>query len=196
MNIILKPLVLIGLILISPIIFISLFLVWFEDGSPVIFVQERLGLSKNKFKILKIRTMYKSAPNLGTHEVANAYYLNIGSIIRRIKIDELPQLVNYLKGELELIGPRPGLPSQVKLKEYRDAYNIFNVKPGITGLAQVLGYDMSNPRKLAMIDSLYIKNRSIRLDVKIFFATFFNSYRAALYLSFENEIKQIIEKDN
>lgn len=196
MNIILKPLVLIGLILISPIIFISLFLVWFEDGSPVIFVQERLGLSKNKFKILKIRTMYKSAPNLGTHEVANAYYLNIGSIIRRIKIDELPQLVNYLKGELELIGPRPGLPSQVKLKEYRDAYNIFNVKPGITGLAQVLGYDMSNPRALAMIDSLYIKNRSIQLDVKIFFATFFNSYRAALYLSFENEIKQIIEKDN
>ena len=196
MNIILKPLVLIGLILISPIIFISLFLVWLEDGSPVIFVQERLGLSKNKFKILKIRTMHKSAPNLGTHEVANAYYLNIGSIIRRIKIDELPQLVNYLKGELELIGPRPGLPSQVKLKEYRDAYNIFNVKPGITGLAQVLGYDMSNPRELAMIDSLYIKNRSIRLDVKIFFATFFNSYRAALYLSFENEIKQIIEKDN
>ena len=196
MNIILKPLVLIGLILISPIIFISLFLVWLEDGSPVIFVQERLGLSKNKFKILKIRTMYKSAPNLGTHEVANAYYLNIGSIIRKIKIDELPQLVNYLKGELELIGPRPGLPSQVKLKEYRDAYNIFNVKPGITGLAQVLGYDMSKPRALAMIDSLYIKNRSIQLDVKIFFATFFNSYRAALYLSFENEIKQIIEKDN
>lgn len=196
MNIILKPLVLIGLILISPIIFISLFLVWLEDGSPVIFVQERLGLSKNKFKILKIRTMHKSAPNLGTHEVANAYYLNIGSIIRKIKIDELPQLVNYLKGELELIGPRPGLPSQVKLKEYRDAYNIFNVKPGITGLAQVLGYDMSNPRALAMIDSLYIKNRSIQLDVKIFFATFFNSYRAALYLSFENEIKQIIEKDN
>lgn len=196
MNIILKPLVLIGLILISPIIFISLFLVWLEDGSPVIFVQERLGLSKNKFKILKIRTMYKSAPNLGTHEVANAYYLNIGSIIRKIKIDELPQLVNYLKGELELIGPRPGLPSQVKLKEYRDAYNIFNVKPGITGLAQVLGYDMSNPRALAMIDSLYIKNRSIQLDVKIFFATFLNSYRAALYLSFENEIKQIIEKDN
>jgi lipopolysaccharide/colanic/teichoic acid biosynthesis glycosyltransferase len=196
MNIILKPLVLIGLILISPIIFISLFLVWLEDGSPVIFVQERLGLSKNKFKILKIRTMYKSAPNLGTHEVANAYYLNIGSIIRKIKIDELPQLVNYLKGELELIGPRPGLPSQVKLKEYRDAYNIFNIKPGITGLAQVLGYDMSNPRALAMIDSLYIKNRSIQLDVKIFFATFFNSYRAALYLSFENEIKQIIEKDN
>ena len=196
MNIILKPLVLIGLILISPIIFISLFLVWLEDGSPVIFVQERLGLSKNKFKILKIRTMYKSAPNLGTHEVANAYYLNIGSIIRKIKIDELPQLVNHLKGELELIGPRPGLPSQVKLKEYRDAYNIFNIKPGITGLAQVLGYDMSNPRALAMIDSLYIKNRSIQLDVKIFFATFFNSYRAALYLSFENEIKQIIEKDN
>lgn len=196
MNIILKPLVLIGLILISPIIFISLFLVWLEDGSPVIFVQERLGLSKNKFKILKIRTMYKSAPNLGTHEVANAYYLNIGSIIRKIKIDELPQLVNYLKGELELIGPRPGLPSQVKLKEYRDAYNIFNIKPGITGLAQVLGYDMSNPRALAMIDSLYIKNRSMQLDVKIFFATFFNSYRAALYLNFENEIKQIIEKDN
>lgn len=195
MNIILKPLVLIGLILILPIICVSLLLVWLEDGSPMIFVQERLGLNKNKFKIFKIRTMYKSAPNLGTHEVANTYYLRIGSIIRKIKIDELPQLVNYLKGELELVGPRPGLPTQIKLKEYRDAYNIFDVKPGITGLAQVLGYDMSNPRVLAMIDSLYIKNRSIQLDVKIFFATFFKSYRTALCLSFESEINQIIKEE-
>lgn len=195
MNIILKPLVLIGLILTSPIICISLLLIWLEDGSPVIFVQDRLGINKNKFKMLKIRTMIKSAPNLGTHEIANTYYLKIGSIIRKIKVDELPQLINYLKGELELVGPRPGLPTQIKLKEYRDAYNIFSVKPGITGLAQILGYDMSNPKLLAMIDNLYIKNRSIELDVKIFLATFVKSYKVALYARFQNEIKHIIKKE-
>jgi lipopolysaccharide/colanic/teichoic acid biosynthesis glycosyltransferase len=76
---------------------------------PVIFVQERLGLNKNKFKIFKIRTMHKSAPNLGTHEVANSYYLRIGSIIRKIKIDELPQLINYLKRRARTYWSKAGL---------------------------------------------------------------------------------------
>lgn len=195
MNIILKAIVLLSLIIISPIILISIFLVWLEDGSPTIFIQERLGLNKDKFNIYKIRTMHKSTPNLGTHEVENLYYLKIGSIIRKIKIDELPQLLNFVKGDLNLVGPRPGLPNQHKLKEYREIYNVFETKPGITGLSQILGYDMSDPELLAMMDDLYIKNKSFKLDLKIFFGTFIKSLRLSLYSDFKDQI-EVLNKGN
>ena len=193
MNILMKLLVIVGLITISPIIVLSIFLVLLEDGRPVIFKQKRLGKKKKEFTLYKIRTMYKSAPNLGTHEVSKSYYLNYGSFIRKFKVDELPQLVNYLKGEINLIGPRPGMSSQIELKEYRDIHNIFSVKPGITGFAQILGYDMSNPEVLAKIDKLYIKKKSVKLDLKIFFGTFFKSIRTALKLKYKLEIEKIIK---
>lgn len=193
MNILMKLLVLAGLIIVSPIIFISLFLVLFEDGRPVIFSQKRLGKEKKEFTLYKIRTMYKSAPSLGTHEVSSSHYLNFGSLLRKFKLDELPQLINYLKGEINLIGPRPGMSSQIKLKEYRDTHNIFSVKPGITGFAQVLGYDMRDPEILAKIDRLYIEKKSLKLDLKIFFGTFFKSFRSKLNLKYKYEIEQIIK---
>jgi O-antigen biosynthesis protein WbqP len=195
MNFILKIFVFIGFIIISPIILISLMLIWFEDGSPVIFAQERLGINKNRFRIYKIRTMYKTAPNLGTHEVGTMHYLIAGSFLRKIKIDELPQLLNYLKGEIVLVGPRPGLPTQEKLKKYREKYNIFDIKPGITGLSQILGYDMSNPEVLAKVDKLYINNKSIRLDLYIFLATFIKSLRSKIFLKFKDEIELTINKE-
>jgi lipopolysaccharide/colanic/teichoic acid biosynthesis glycosyltransferase len=170
-------------------------LIWFEDGSPVIFAQERLGINKNRFRIYKIRTMYKTAPNRGTHEVGTIHYLIVGSFLRKIKVDELPQLLNYLKGEIVLVGPRPGLPTQEKLKKYREKYNIFDTKPGITGLSQILGYDMSNPEVLAKVDKLYINNKSIRLDLYIFLATFIKSLRSKLFLKFNDEIELIINKE-
>ena len=191
MNYVMKILVLVGLILISPLIFFSLFLVFIEDGRPAIFAQERFGENKKKFTLYKIRTMNKSVPNLGTHQVNSSNYLYIGAILRKIKIDELPQLINYLKGDLALVGPRPGLLNQIELEECRDLYNIFNVKPGITGFAQILGYDMSNPDLLAKIDSLYIKNKSALLDVKIFFGTFLKPIRSSLLLRFKDEIEEI-----
>ena len=193
MNIFMKLLVLVGLIIVSPIIVISIFLVLLEDGRPAIFMQKRLGKNKKEFTLYKIRTMYKSAPNLGTHEVSSSHYLNFGSLLRKLKIDELPQLINYLKGEINLIGPRPGMSSQIKLKEYRDIHKIFNVKPGITGFAQILGYDMSNPEVLAKIDRLYIEKKSVTLDLKIFFGTFFKSLRSSLNLQYKYEIEQIIK---
>ena len=195
MNFILKIFVFIGFIIVSPIILISLILIWFEDGSPVIFAQERLGINKNSFRIYKIRTMYKTAPNLGTHEVGIIHYLIAGSFLRKIKVDELPQLLNYLKGEIVLVGPRPGLPTQEKLKKYREKYNIFDTKPGITGLSQILGYDMSNPEVLAKVDKLYINNKSIRLDLYIFLATFIKSLRSKIFLKFKDEIELIINKE-
>ena len=193
MNIFMRTSVMIGLVLVSPLIFISLFFIFIEDGRPTLFLQERLGKNKKNFTLYKIRTMYKSAPNLGTHQVDTSNYLFFGTLLRKIKIDELPQLINYLKGDLTLVGPRPGLVNQIELKEYRDFYNIFNVKPGITGLAQILGYDMSNPKLLAKIDNLYIKNKSTALDAKIFFGTFIKPIRSSIYLKFKDEIEEIIK---
>ena len=135
--------------------------------------------------------MYLSAPNLGTHEVSSSNYLKVGSILRKLKIDELPQVINFIKGDINLIGPRPGLPSQSDLKKFRLANDIFNTTPGITGLAQVLGYDMSHPEKLAKIDCLYISNKNLKLDLIIFFATFFKSFKKELSVMFLEEIKRI-----
>ena len=194
MNILLKIFFIFGFTLTFPIIIFALILVWCEDGYPVIFVQERLGINKKKFNIYKIRTMDKSAPNLGTHQVEITHQLKFGSIIRRLKIDELPQLINYINGDILLVGPRPGLPNQEKLKIYREKYGVFKVKPGITGLSQVLGYDMSNPKLLAMIDSLYIKQRTNKLDIIIFFATFLHPFKKKLYEKYRNNIKEFKDK--
>lgn len=186
----LKIIVIFAFILIIPIIIFSLILVWFEDGCPVIFIQKRLGKNKIHFNLYKIRTMNKSAPNDGTHKVRKTYHLKSGTILRKLKIDELPQIINYIKGDILLVGPRPGLPNQKDLETYRDAYNVFDVKPGITGLAQVLGHDMSNPELLAFIDNLYIKEKTIKLDIMIFFATFFSKIETKLNKKFSCNIKQ------
>lgn len=189
MNIFIKIFVAIGLLILSPIILISIFIILFEDGYPVFFIQERYGKNMKVFKLIKIRTMYKSAPNLGTHEVANNYHLKFGSILRRFKIDELPQLLNVIKGDLVLVGPRPSLPIQTELREVRKEYNIFSVYPGVTGLSQVLGYDMSNPKLLAKLDGIYVLNKNTKLDLMIFFATFSTIYRHKLEVQFKDELK-------
>jgi len=195
-NIFLKIFFTLGFILTLPLIIFALILVWYEDGHPVIFVQKRLGMNKKKFNIYKIRTMDKSTPNLGTHQVEITHQLKFGSIIRRLKIDELPQLINYIKGDILLVGPRPGLPNQKELEIYREKYGVFMVKPGITGLSQVLGYDMSNPKLLAMIDSLYIKQRTTKLDITIFFATFLHPFKKKLYEKYRNNIQEFKDKLN
>ena len=165
---------LVGLICVSPLLIIAGLIIVIEDGFPAFFVQERIGLDKNTFKIIKIRTLKKNTPNIGTHELKNSNMLKNGSWIRKIKLDEFPQLINVLKGELNLVGPRPGLVSQEKLLGERSLKNIFTVRPGITGLAQILGYDMSDPKKLAEIDEAYIINKSIFLDFLIIMGTFLN----------------------
>ena len=194
LNFFLKPLALLGLILLTPLLLISIFFIFIEDGFPAFFIQKRLGINKKVFNLYKIRSMYKDAPNLGTHEVSNVHYLKIGSILRKLKIDELPQVVNYLKGDINLIGPRPGLPNQYKLTKYRDENNIFAIVPGISGLSQILGFDMSNPRLLAKVDLLYIRDKSIKLDLLIFVATFFKPFRKKLLDKYQNEIVNFNEE--
>ena len=163
---------LVGLLSIAPVLFIAAIAIFIEDGMPIFFVQERIGKNKLIFKILKIRTLKLEAPSIGTHELDQKYMLKSGKLIRKIKLDEFPQLINVLKGEINLVGPRPGLVSQVNLMECREAKRIYDVKPGITGLSQVLGYDMSNPKKLAEIDKIYIEKKSVLIDFLILASTF------------------------
>jgi len=163
---------LVGLLSIAPILFIAAIAIFIEDGAPVFFVQERIGKNKLIFKIFKMRTLKLEAPNIGTHELDQTYKLKSGKLIRKIKLDEFPQLINVLKGEINLVGPRPGLVSQVNLIECREAKRIYDVKPGITGLSQVLGYDMSNPKKLTEIDKIYIEKKSVLIDFLILASTF------------------------
>lgn len=191
LNTLLKIVTLIGLIFLLPVIAISALLVLLEDGKPVFFIQKRIGKDLKVFNIYKIRTMYNNTASLGTHEVDKSNYLKTGTLLRLTKLDELPQLINYIKGELMLIGPRPGLVSQLELKDERLKRKVFSIAPGISGLGQVLGYDMSDPVKLSKIDALYISNKNIYLDFKILIATFFKPLRKSLMLRFKDQIKNI-----
>lgn len=165
---------LIGLISVSPFLFLASLIILLEDGFPIFFIQKRFGKDKKFFNIIKIRTLKKNTPNTGSHELKSKYLLISGKWIRKIKLDEFPQLINVLKGDVNLVGPRPGLINQKELLNERSLKNIYSVKPGITGLAQILGYDMSDPKKLAEIDKTYIINKSFRLDFSIILGTFFN----------------------
>ena len=170
----------IGLTLISPLIFFAALVIILEDGVPIFFIQQRLGKNRKIFNIIKVRTLKTSAPQTGTHELDKKHKLKIGNIIRKVKLDEFPQLINVIKGDINLIGPRPGLPSQIELMNERSAKNIFSIKPGITGLAQILGYDMSDPNVLAAIDKKYIEKKSTKLNFLILIGTFFKYPRKHL----------------
>lgn len=165
------------LMLMLPIMVFASLLIFVEDGLPIFFRQKRLGKNKKIFTIYKIRTMKNDAPQLGTHAVSKNFLLKIGKFIRKIKLDEFPQLINVIIGDINLVGPRPGLVTQEILSSERDKKNIFNIKPGITGLAQILGYDMSNPKKLSEIDMIYMKKKSKYVDFMILLGTFFLKYR-------------------
>lgn len=191
MNILLRILTVFGVLLLSPLIIISCLLVLLEDGLPILFIQERIGKNEELFKLYKIRTMYRETPSLGTHEISTNNYLNFGKFLRKYKIDELPQLINFILGDLNLVGPRPGLINQKDLSHFRRSRNIFKLKPGITGFSQVLGYDMSNPELLSKIDSIYLENQSLLLDVEIFFATFIKVLRVRLTNKFIKDISNV-----
>jgi lipopolysaccharide/colanic/teichoic acid biosynthesis glycosyltransferase len=111
--------------------------------------------------------------NVGTHEVNKTSITGIGKFLRSSKLDELPQIINIIRGELSLVGPRPGLPNQTELFEARNLHNVYEVLPGITGFSQINNIDMSTPNKLAESDKRYISMRSIPLEIKIVILTIF-----------------------
>lgn len=141
------------------------------SSGPAIFVQERMGRGKNVFLCYKLRTMATGTASVPTHEANNTAITPVGRVLRRTKIDELPQLWNVLRGDMSLVGPRPCLPNQLELIEERQVRGVFAGRPGITGLGQVSGVDMSTPAKLAQIDADYLANASFPGDLAILFKT-------------------------
>jgi lipopolysaccharide/colanic/teichoic acid biosynthesis glycosyltransferase/NAD(P)-dependent dehydrogenase (short-subunit alcohol dehydrogenase family) len=160
---------------------ILVFLGWFmllvalavrlQSKGPGIFAQERVGRGGEVFTCYKFRTMKLGTKQAGTHEVSAASVTGIGRVLRATKIDELPQIWNVLRNEMSFVGPRPCLPVQAELVAERRAAGIERMKPGITGLAQVHGIDMSNPKELVRWDARYGALQSILLDLKIMIAT-------------------------
>ncbi|MGR5208786.1 sugar transferase [Vibrio sp. PNB23_22_7] len=151
-----------GLLLLWPVLLIVTIIGLFDTGSPI-FVQERVGRNKKPFKLIKFRTMSVETKSVASHLASNASITKLGGFLRKTKIDELPQLINVVKGEMSLVGPRPNLFNQEELIAERDAHGVYDVLPGITGLAQVQNIDMSTPELLAktdkqMIDSLTLKD--------------------------------------
>ena len=136
-----------GLFFLSPILFVVVMLGFFDTGSPI-FVQERVGRNKKPFKLIKFRTMSVETKSVASHLASDASITKLGGFLRKTKIDELPQLINVVKGEMSLVGPRPNLFSQEELIKMRDARGVYNVLPGITGLAQVQNIDMSTPETI------------------------------------------------
>ena len=135
------------------------------------FAQERVGRGGVSFICYKFRTMQEGTVQAGTHEISGNAVTRIGRFLRRTKLDELPQVWNIFKNEMSLIGPRPSLPVQTDLFAMRQARGIFDIKPGISGLAQISNIDMSDPAKLVEWDSAYIALQSLKLDLKILLAT-------------------------
>jgi len=146
---------LIGLIIGFPIFFLLIIIGWFDTREPF-FWQTRVGIHRINFKIVKFRTMHLSSESIATHLANPALITSYGRILRHTKLDELPQLWNVLRGEMSLVGPRPCLPNQHDLIEKREMLGVYKVRPGITGLAQIKGIDMSNPDLLAKIDARMI----------------------------------------
>ncbi|MCP1338542.1 sugar transferase [Idiomarina sp. M1R2S28] len=150
-----------GLIIGFPILVLLTLIGLFDTGSPI-FRQERVGKNKKPFVLVKFRTMKKDTASVASHLASSASITKFGHFLRRTKLDELPQLWNVLKGEMSLVGPRPGLFNQEELTQAREAKGVFNVRPGITGLAQVNKIDMSTPQLLAETDAKMISTLNIK----------------------------------
>ncbi|MEI8654100.1 sugar transferase [Pseudoalteromonas sp. Hal273] len=151
-----------GLIFAFPF-FILLFIIGlFDTGSPL-FMQERVGRNKKPFTLVKFRTMTVDTASVASHLASSISITRFGGFLRKTKLDELPQLWNVLKGEMSLVGPRPGLFNQEELTQARDVKNVFAVRPGITGLAQVNEIDMSTPELLAETDAQMIATLNLKL---------------------------------
>lgn len=151
-----------GLLFLWPILLIVVIIGLFDTGSPV-FIQNRVGKNKQPFKLIKFRTMSVDTKSVASHLASNTSITKLGAFLRKTKIDELPQLINVLKGDMSLVGPRPNLFNQQELIAERDKLGVYDVLPGVTGLAQVQNIDMSTPQLLAetdkkMIDSLTLKD--------------------------------------
>lgn len=165
---------LVGLIVLSPLFLILILLIKLDSKGPILFKQKRVGIHKSHFNILKFRTMRIDTPkDTPTHLLDNPdeWITKIGKFLRKTSLDELPQIINILKGEMSIIGPRPALWNQFDLIEERDKYGANDIKPGLTGLAQISGRDELPIEEKAKLDGEYTQNITFKMDVKCFFGS-------------------------
>ena len=168
-------------ILLAPIFLCIIVWILVDDGYPVFFKQKRVGRGKSFFEIYKFRTMKKSTPNdMPTHLLENPeqYITCSGRFLRKTSLDELPQLLNIIKGELDVVGPRPALWNQTDLIKERDRYGANDIRPGLTGWAQVHGRDTISIEEKARLDGEYIKKMCFKMDVLCIVKTFFSVIKA------------------
>ncbi len=165
---------LVSLLLLLPFFLLVALLIIIEDGSPIFFKQKRVGKDFTFFEIYKFRSMKNNTPNVATHLLENPkqYLLKCGGIIRKLSIDELPNLINILKGEMVFVGPRPALYNQEDLMNLRVRFNVDKLKPGITGWAQINGRDEISIEQKVALEVDYLHRKSIWLDFKIIILTF------------------------
>ena len=159
-----------GLLFGFPILLVIFLIGLFDTGSPL-FIQERVGRAKKPFNLVKFRTMSKDTASVASHLASSSSITKLGTFLRRTKLDELPQLWNVLMGHMSLVGPRPNLFNQVELINTRNALGVYDVRPGITGLAQIKDIDMSTPELLAKTDAEMISTMSVANYFKYIFLT-------------------------
>jgi O-antigen biosynthesis protein WbqP len=164
------------LLLLSPLFLAVALAILIEDGSPIFFKQKRVGIDNTFFNIYKFRSMKKNTPNVATHLLENpaSYLLRIGGVLRKLSLDELPNLINIITGEMVFVGPRPALYNQDDLMALRVATGVDKLKPGITGWAQINGRDDISIEKKVQLEQEYLYKRSILFDFEIIIKTFTN----------------------
>lgn len=172
---------LVGIIVLSPILLILCIAIKIDSKGPVIFKQKRLGKNKTHFYIYKFRTMKVDTPKeTPTHLLSNPdfFITRVGKFLRKTSLDELPQLFNILKGDMAVIGPRPALWNQYDLIEERDKYHANDIRPGLTGLAQISGRDELEIDYKARLDGQYTANITPIMDLKCFFGTIISVFKS------------------
>jgi O-antigen biosynthesis protein WbqP len=164
------------IIALSPLFIVLALAIFIEDGLPVFFNQKRVGLNYSFFNIYKFRSMKKNTPNVATHLLTNPdqYLLKMGKFIRKTSLDELPNLINIIKGEMVFVGPRPALYNQDDLMQFRVATGVSKLKPGITGWAQINGRDEISIAEKVKLEQEYLYKKSFLFDVEIIIKTFTN----------------------
>lgn len=166
-----------GLVILSPIFLIVVIAIKLDSKGPVLFKQKRVGINKSYFYILKFRTMKIDTPkDTPTHLLENPeqYITTVGKFLRKSSLDELPQIINILKGEMSIIGPRPALWNQYDLIAERDKYGANDILPGLTGWAQINGRDELPIEIKAKLDGEYVEKMCIWMDIKCFIGTIIN----------------------
>ena len=162
--------------ILAPVFLAVALAIFIEDGSPIFFKQKRVGINYTFFNIYKFRSMKKNTPNVATHLLENpaSYLLRIGGVLRKLSLDELPNLINIIKGEMVFVGPRPALYNQDDLMALRVAAGVDKLKPGITGWAQINGRDEISIEAKVALEKEYLERKSVWLDLGIVVRTFTN----------------------